>query len=359
MKKILPVMIGAALAGGMTAAAADVTVFGHIDTSIVNFDVDVPTGSSFDGKDTNLVCTTCSIGFKGSEDLGNGLKAIFQLDFQYDTTVRNEGDGDGDDGDNNNSGLLDRDQWLGLAGGFGKVRIGTISTVYKSHGAMIDPLYRMVVQGRSVGMQSNLHNGAGEELGARSTNTIRWDSTDFNGLKIGAFYTLDGDETTDGEDDDPYGIGASYENGGILVFADYEDNNQGSADEPLDAWKIGGKYSMNNFAVMGQYEDIGDHDDDVTVWHIGGSYTMGSNMLYLGYGEGEVEYPGGGDDGYSSITLAGTHSMSKRTKVYAAYTTTDCDARFDSANDAVDICEDVASNGGDLSAFAVGVKHKF
>ena len=83
IKKILPTMIGVALAGGMTAAAADVTVFGHIDTSYDATDVD---GGS---DDQNLNCNTCSIGFKGSEDLGNGLKAIFKIDFQYDTTERN------------------------------------------------------------------------------------------------------------------------------------------------------------------------------------------------------------------------------------------------------------------------------
>ena len=34
IKKILPTMIGVVLAGGMTAAAADITVFGHLDTSL-------------------------------------------------------------------------------------------------------------------------------------------------------------------------------------------------------------------------------------------------------------------------------------------------------------------------------------
>ena len=83
MKKILPTLIGAALVGGMTTASADVVVFGHIDTSIDFADQD-------GGSDTsNLNCTTCSFGLKGSEDLGNGLKAIFKLDFQYNTTERN------------------------------------------------------------------------------------------------------------------------------------------------------------------------------------------------------------------------------------------------------------------------------
>jgi hypothetical protein len=91
IKKILPAMIGVALAGGMTAAAADVSVFGHIDTSVDYNDI---SDTNFDGEgpfsvdDTNLHCTTCSIGFKGSEDLGNGLKAIFSIDFQYNTTER-------------------------------------------------------------------------------------------------------------------------------------------------------------------------------------------------------------------------------------------------------------------------------
>jgi predicted porin len=365
-KKLLPAMIGVALAGSMSVVAADVTVFGHIDTSIVNYDIDQDPAANAginNISDTNFVCTTCSIGFKGSEDLGNGLKAIFKLDFQYDTTVRNDGDGSGADGDNNNSGLLDRDQWVGLAGGFGQVRIGTISTVYKSHGAMIDPLYRTVGQGRDVGLQSEFHSGAGEELQGRATNTLRWDSANYNGFKVGFHYTLDSNELDGGgEDNDPYGIGGSYENGGILVFADYMDNNGDAtiANEDVSAWKVGGKYTMNDFAVMGQYED-GSFDDgtaggdgDATVWHIGGSYTMGNNLLYVAYGQGNADFPGFDQD-YDVYSVAGVHSMSKRTSVYAEYSAVDCDADIsDSPCEGVD-----PANGGDLSAFALGVKHKF
>ncbi|MDH3526291.1 MAG: porin, partial [Gammaproteobacteria bacterium] len=243
--KLLPAMISVVLAGGMAAAQADVQVMGHIDTAVVSYDND---GTGPGSDDVNLVCTTCSVGFKGSEDLGNGLKAIFKIDFQYDTINRNS-----------NGSITDRDQWLGLKGNFGQVRVGTISTVYKSHGAMLDPLYRTALEGRAHGLQSSFHTGAGEELRGRADNTIRYDSPSFNGLKVGFHYTLDSDET-DGEDEDPFGIGASYENGGILVFADYLDNNQGSSDPDgeVSAWKVGGKYSLNNFAVMAQYEQEDD-----------------------------------------------------------------------------------------------------
>ena len=108
------------------------------------------------------------------------------MDFQYDMFNRNGGGFSGS--------LTDRDQWLGLAGNFGQVRFGTISTGYKSHGAMLDPLYRTALQGRNYGMQSPLHSNAGEDGEGRADNTVRWDSPSWNGLKVTAHYTLDSSE---------------------------------------------------------------------------------------------------------------------------------------------------------------------
>jgi predicted porin len=344
-KKILPILIGAMLMGSISAVSADITLFGHIDTSLDAVDQD---GGE---DDINMNCTTCSIGFKGSEDLGNGLKAIFKLDFQYDTSVRNDGDGTGKDGDNNNSGLLDRDQWVGLAGkSFGKVRVGTISTGYKSHGAKIDPLYRTALQGRSRGLQSGLHSGAGEDLEGRATNTMRWDSPNFSGVKLVGHYTLDSGNK--GDEDDPYGIGASYSNGGILVFADYMDNSQSGAGEK-DAWKVGGKYGMGMFSVMAQYEDYSNSStDDETIWHVAGTAgPIFGISAYLGFGVGEDDTTG---NEYTAWTLALMHSMSKRTMVYGGFSEVDCDEP-----DTLSACEAVGDNGGEDDKFSVGLKHKF
>ncbi|MEZ5542012.1 MAG: porin [Pseudomonadota bacterium] len=346
IKKILPTMIGAALAGGMTAAAADVAIFGHIDEALLYSDVSPNTATpGFDGKDTNLVCTTCSIGFKGSEDLGNGLSAIFSLDFQYDINNRNQAS-------SGTNSVLDRDQWVGLAGGFGKVRVGTISTGYKSHGAMLDPGYRTVAQMRDHGIQSSLHSGAGEEGQGRATNTFRWDSPDYSGFKAVVTYTVDSNEG-DGEDNNPWGVGGSYENGGILVFADYLTNGRGGDD---DAWKVGGKYSMNNFAVFAQYESDGglisqsengfvsnNTINGADVWMVGGSATFGSNTVYAAYGQGDDDNNPSFDSGYDAWELVGVHSMSKNTLAYAGY---------------VNKNEDDPT-GVERQHFTVGMKHKF
>ena len=366
-KKLLPALIGVALAGGMTAASADVTVFGHLDTSIDNIDVsDTDFGGNISFDDTNMHCTTCSIGFKGSEDLGNGLQAIFSLDFQFNTTERGNRGSSGQQIDTfkhwyDPSGLgqegladsiTDRDQWLGLKGGFGQVRLGTISTVYKSHGAMIDPMYRTALQGREHGLQSfAFHSGAGEETQGRATNTIRWDSANFSGFKLGATYTIDNNKE-DGEDDNPYGIGGSYENGGILVFADYITNDGSSAvlnHSDTSAWKLGGKYTFGDFAVMGQYEDFESADTtedlDGQLWHIGGTFTMGNNMIYAAYGQNEVDDAGVQVADGNAWTIAAMHSMSKRTKVYLGYNKIDED--YDT------------TENFEKDEISLGVKHKF
>jgi len=360
MKKVLPTMIGVVLAGGVTVATADVALFGHIDESVDSIDID----GGYD--DINLRCTTCSIGFKGSEDLGSGLKAIFSIDFEYDinnlgqvdtttiTAFTPSGSPTFITGVSTGSGAItDRDQWVGLAGGFGQVRIGTISTGYKSHGAMIDPLYRTALQGRDRGLQSRYHSGAGEELEGRATNTVRWDSADYSGIKLVAHYTIDSNET-DGEDDNPWGIGASYENGGMLVFADYMTNDQsGTGDR--DAWKLGGKYDMGMFSVMGQYEDYQKSSTDKEkVWHVAGTATLFGVTAYLGLGKGEED---SSNNDYTAWTLAAMYNFSKNTMVYAGHSQYDCNIGGSSAM--LSICKVVGASGGEYDLTSFGLKHKF
>lgn len=340
-KKLLSTAIAGALAASMSVAAnADVTLFGHLDTSLDYTDISGGTD------DINMNCTTCSVGVKGSEDLGNGLKAIFKLDFQFDMTERNRASG-GTTGGSVNS-ITDRDQWLGFAGGFGKVRFGTISTGYKSTGAMIDPLYRTSLQARGLGMQSGLHLGAGENGQGRMTNHVRYDTPEFaGGFQAIVDYSFDSNDVDGDDGDDTYALTGLYNNGPILAYASYITNDHGNEDS---AWKVGGSYAMGSFKVFGQYEaDDGlisvqnvkpNNIDGADVWHLGGTFTMGNNMLYAAYGQGDDDSTAV-DTGYDSWTLAATHSMSKRTKVYVGYNNIDADA------------------GGERDQFSLGVKHKF
>ena len=352
-KKLLPSVIGMILAGGVAVAQADVQVMGHIDESVNYIDGQNSPFVTQGDTDTRFICTTCSVGFKGSEDLGNGLKALFFLDFQYDI--------------NNSTGLSGRDQYLGMGGNFGTLKVGTQSTVYKSHGAMLDPVYRTVAQQRDVGLQSTLHSQKGDSGQGRATNTVRYDSPSWNGLKLAATYTLTPDNSSN-NDDNGYGAGVSYENGGILVFADYLTNATGGDDE---AYAVGGKYTLNNFAIFGQYEfdkglitdsetdTLGQNNtgDGADVWFAGATYTMGNNMIYGGYGQGDkakttdrvtnpTPPPNTIDvqtvsDKYKAWEVVGVHNFSKRTLAYLGYVFVDPDST------------------SDITHYTLGVKHTF
>jgi predicted porin len=210
---------------------------------------------------------------------------------------------------------------------------------------------------RDWGIQSTLHSGAGEEGQGRATNTARYDSPNWNGLKVIAHYTLDSNEN-DNDNDNPYGGGIEYSNGGLLVFADYITTDVGGDD---DAYKVGAKFTMNNFSVFGQYEVDGGlittldgfnslgKTDGADVWMAGGSYTMGNNTLYGAYSSSDdaddARLASGAsvDTGYDAWEVGAIHSMSKQTLVYLGY-------------------GDIGYNDNDIddsTGYALGMKHKF
>jgi predicted porin len=366
MERILfTLAVATALATAMTAARAETTLYGNLNESINSYDTDAG------GDDVNLKSNTSAIGIKGSEDLGSGLSAIYQAEFQFDPADA--------------SGFSGRDQWVGLTTNkLGKVRFGTISHTYKSHGAMIDPLYRTSLEGRAFGLQSKLHSGKGENGQGRMTRQIRYDSPSWAGFDFTLDYSLD-DDANDASDDNTYAAGAKYKNGGILVFADYITSDAGGDD---NAWAVGGSWTFGNFGLYGQYEGDGGliaqqgvynpdtaaadwNGDGQNTWFAGASYTWGNTLFFGGYGQADDadtggSIPNGIDTGYTSWTLAVDHHLSKRTDVYAGYNRLDCNSYAGSVcgSGSIQINIDPGAtnqpaSGGTQDFFSVGVRHKF
>ncbi|MFN2310020.1 MAG: porin, partial [Gammaproteobacteria bacterium] len=217
------------------------------------------------------------------------------------------------------------------------------------------------------GMQSALHSGSGENGQGRATNVVGYNSPDYSGFSVAATYSFDEDcglpnnsnatTTACAADDDSYSLGARYNTGPILVFADYLTNDNGGDD---DAWKVGGSYALGDFTVYGQYENDGgllsaviDPNnvvntenrvaDGFDIWHVAGSYTMGNAMLYAGYGQGDDRSVGGVDmnSEYDAWTLAGMYNFSQRTLAYMGYSVIDFD------------------EFGEDEQLSIGLRHKF
>lgn len=111
MKKSL---IALTLAALPVAAMADVTLYGTVKAGVEVSRVKTKTA-------TQIADFGSKIGFKGQEDLGNGMKAIWQLEQKASIAGTNSGWGN-------------RQSFIGLKGGFGTVRAGNLNTVLKDSG---------------------------------------------------------------------------------------------------------------------------------------------------------------------------------------------------------------------------------
>ena len=116
-KKLLASAVIAAVAAS-PAAFAESTVYGKMHTSVDAIDYD-------NGRDNREVNNRSSrLGFKGSEDLGNGLKAIYQIEFG----IRSDGGQEQVTGDGHTS---LRNTFVGLASDWGTFLVGRHDTPMK------------------------------------------------------------------------------------------------------------------------------------------------------------------------------------------------------------------------------------
>ena len=203
-------------------------------------------------KNTYMTSNFSHIQFDGKYKLNEKNAAIFKLEWKIDITEGKSTVSPGDATVQSNNTLVDFEQYLGLKGGYGMFRAGTILTPYMQSGVKLDPFRRDAIAGRFfVDIYSALHHGTGFGRG-RATNTIRYDSPKFlGGLDLQAFYTLD----ESNNDNHGYGAGLMYDNKTFYAFLQYYDANRKGKS---DATKLGGKFRFGKTASLwAQYESDG------------------------------------------------------------------------------------------------------
>jgi predicted porin len=301
MKKFLTIAIAAAIAAPM-AVSADTTIYGRINTAVVH-------GSTGAGDEWDVEGNASRFGVKGSEDLGNGLKAIFQYEWAVDS--ENGGDFGG------------RLAYVGLTGGFGTVALGRQWTPYYGTVDKTD-IFQVV--------STNDHYMGPTRVG----NALAYVSPNFNGFSAKVALVVSDDTEDTGEDDiDIYNVSLDYDNGPLSVGVSYL-AFEGVVDSELVG--IGAKYNFGNFAIIGQYEDFSAPVSalDSDSWGIAAEAYFGNNTVRALVGQTEVA----GVD-FDNYVLGVEHAFSKRTRVFAEY-------------------EDSESNAAtDDDRFGVGIRHDF
>lgn len=331
MKKTL---IALALVSLPVAAMADVTLYGQLKGG-VDFKQTKINGDK-NGSTTNVADYGSRIGFKGFEDLGNGLKAIWQVE----QSVSLAG--------NTSTGWSNRETFVGLEGGFGKVRVGNLRNFSDSDMDIVDG-WEYDAPALGLGLFTR-HSG-------RIGQSIRYDSPEFAGFTGSVMYSGSDDRNGNAtgnndyekelhtKDASVYGVGLGYNYGPYFAKYAFTLNkdgylNQDGKRKDQQIHRVEGGYDANNLLVAVGYEygkgvasfrdsffDQAGVDDDATVSGaavkshqavVTGEYTMGNLTPRVSYAHGFKEKKASDsvkDDNskYDQVVIGADYALSKRT----------------------------------------------
>ncbi|SEP61276.1 Outer membrane protein (porin) [Ectothiorhodospira magna] len=343
-KKVLVFAVAAAM-GLPAAAMADTTLYGRLNVSMDYVD---------DGVDSShqLASNSSRLGVRGSEDLGMGLRGVFQIEAALQGNEGRAFDG---------SNLTARNTYVGLAGGFGELRIGKHDTPYKLSTLRLNFFADTLGDMHHVAAQTG--NNA-NNFYRRNDNTLIYMTPDFGGMQFMASYTTDLVDDTpnnnpDANDTNAFSLAGVFSQGPMYVAVAYEQNNNfGVGGEDQQAWKVGGTYQIADLTLAAMYENIDDGQDDRDAFHLGARYSFGQAYLMASYTFADELTT---DNGAKMYALGGGFNFSRRTGIYAVYALADNDdaGRYGLTGSGKGKGVGAVVAGEDVSGFQIGVTHNF
>ncbi|MGX7006106.1 porin [Caballeronia sp. KNU42] len=370
-------LIGLAFYNASTLAQSAVTLYGIVDTGVEYVSHANASGDAVVRMPGITGEAPSRWGFRGSEDLGSGLKAVFQLESGFNVRGGDIGQG---------GRLFGRQAWVGLQGPWGTVSFGRLYTM------TVWALYDADVVGPELygiaSLDAYLAN-------ARSDNSVGYKGT-FGGLTLGATYSFGRDSAGTGNspgqgtcagqmagnwlecrqwsamvkyDAPMFGIATAYDEqrGGSNAAANFFD---GAA--PLPIGSSGNKdtrIQLNGYVKIGdikigsgwlgrRVETVSPAIPDVrsNIFYIGATYQVTPACIVLGevYRIITAQQDARGTMG----TLRASYFLSKATDVYieGAYLTNSAKARYTASSGGGGT--NPAAGGGQIAG-AVGIRHAF
>jgi len=313
-------------------AQSSVTLYGRVNTSVERQKV---------GGTSNTVMQNNSsrFGFKGTEDLGGGLKAGFQLESGFNSDT-----GTGSGWTHPTTGMtFARQSEVNLSSGFGMIRLGNFTP--ESYYATAD---YVSMHNHDTGTSSDaLYYDPVWFGGLSTTNKIGYRSPSLGGLTIDASVNLH-EQTTGGKNG--YDLAANYNIGALNLGAGY---SQVDSNRQLGLRAL---YTFGQFVVGGYYQRNKDDNQLLATgagnrnnFRLAGAYMMGASEFHVNVGRAG-KWSDIADSSATQWTLGYNYNFSKRTKVYAFYTKVDNKAGATYMTGAA---------GQDFSSLALGVRHNF
>jgi predicted porin len=350
-KRVLAPVVFAAITQA-AVAQSNVTVYGVVDAGISYKNDGNPAGNTW-GVESGQQSGS-RIGFKGREDLGNGMFATFTLENGFNTDT-----GTFAQSNSNSSRLFGRQAWVGLEGNFGKIRLGRQQTELYYALDAVDPFH--------IGLAGNAqrvfgYGTYGSDPLARSDNTVSYTSPTVNGFTSSVSYGF-GETAGDTSANRNVGFGARFVQGPMNVQFAYQKANTvtgptslGSVTGDERAAFIGATYDFGVAKAHAAYADNklptvnGDGKDRNYLLGVSAPAGAYGNVMASWTRNDVSDISSGNSDQYS---IGYTHALSKRTNLYTSYSylKNEDGVGLATYNDSV--------LGTDVKLFNVGMRHTF
>lgn len=411
-KKLIALAVAGLGFSTIAVAQTNVTIYGVFDATLESVKADgaesaaaaTATTPTYTGADrarfSRINSNSSYIGFKGAEDLGNGLKAIFQFETGFNT----------DAGVYSGSG---RDTFVGINGSFGTVKLGQFSGPTRVIGTTLDLLPGRAGIGTSdsiIGRAVTATGSTATLFDTRTANTIQYQSPKFSGFTVTADFSAGENKSLDNvtnvsaatieQNGKLWELGVTYADGPWYVAYAYGKKDYGTSASPtapgatalantLETWKssrfgLGYTFAEGhkvNFIWDKQSQDYlntggalnAGSDFDKTSWTLQGLYKVsepGSIILafsksndasgsFLPATTGATSLKSNSETGAKLWTVGYLHALSKRTLIKAVWSkvSNDKNVNYDFSNGGVNATG--IGLGADPQGLALGLRHTF
>lgn len=378
-KKIIALAV-AGLASTAAFAQSNVTIYGSVDAGYAyRFDAENKTTGQHSRSSLDTGASAGNrLGFKGVEDLGNGLKAVFLLEQGFSF--------DGGNGSNAQGGrTYGRQAYVGLTGGFGTAIAGRLYTPYWTLTSGTDPF-----AAGTVGQMRNVFSsGAGVDGlldPARVDNAVAYVSPSFGGFDVTVAYAnavsvsdAPNQENAgeNAKNNTVYALLAKYSAGPVMAGFNVHRIAAGTTVQiansvkSVDNYTLAGTFDAKvvKLHAMAQYNVVDGNaaQTDFT----GSNYMLGATVPLGKFAlKTSVTYSDFNGDANSSLKGTATqyafgadYALSKRTNLYSAYSLIDSSsaraATIMGMNDAQGNGGVAATGNPFQQGIQVGVRHQF
>ena len=366
-------------------ASTGVQLYGSIDLGVTHFSGLAPSSGGSAGQTVSTTGLSSGgqsasrIGISGSEDLGDGVVALFRAETGFCATGGQVGASAtgfagrasvGDSAYCSGTGFMGRQDYIGLAGHFGTFLAGRLMNLAYLNEKAADPF--------AMGMTGNYNNINTELSGAalETNQTLAYVSPAFHGLDttLGyAFNVLPDYYIVTATHQQQNAVktwvaGLNYRAGGAFAAVDFQllddfvapPGGNGMQTGALKMYQVSGGYDFGMLKLSALYghTQMDYFSGDNTSWLLGATIPLGAGDILASLDESKFGLGDPAAPRAKQYAIGYTYSLSKRTNLYASYAHVSNDVGSTRAvGDATDGFTGVS--GQDSTGMALGIRHDF